>query len=70
MPTPGYESHLYDTMRHCVFALHSHLVFVQKYRRHVPNKAILSAPGKGLRADLSFWDKDYRAVGAMVGGTG
>ncbi len=24
---------------------------------------------KGLRADLSFWDKDYRVVGTMVGGT-
>ncbi len=31
------------TGRHCIFALHVHLVFVAKYRRHVFSKAILDA---------------------------
>ncbi|MGH7709437.1 MAG: IS200/IS605 family transposase [Vulcanimicrobiaceae bacterium] len=31
------------TGRHCVFAIHAHLVFVTKYRRHVFTAAILDA---------------------------
>lgn len=31
------------TGRHCVFALHAHLVFVTKFRRHVFTKVILDA---------------------------
>ena len=31
----------YRRGRHCVFALHAHLVFVTKYRRHVFSKEVL-----------------------------
>jgi len=36
------ESNEIRAGRHCVFALHVHLVFVTKYRRHVFTRAILT----------------------------
>ena len=44
--------------RTCVFALHVHLVFVMKYRRHVFTKAIIS----GLREIFQSVCKDFDAV--------
>ena len=44
--------------RTCVFALHVHLVFVTKYRRHVFTKAILS----DLREIFQSVCKDFEAI--------
>jgi putative transposase len=44
--------------RTCVFALHVHLVFVTKYRRHVFTKAILA----NLREIFQNTCKDFEAV--------
>ena len=43
--------------RHCVFALHAHLVFVTKYRRNVFNKEHLDA----MRTILANVCKDFEA---------
>ena len=45
------------TGRHCVFALHAHLVFVTKYRRGVFTKEILEA----LKAIFAEVCKDFEA---------
>lgn len=44
--------------RSCVFALHVHLVFVTKYRRHVFTKAILG----DLREIFQSICKDFEAL--------
>ena len=47
----------YRTGRHCVFAMHAHLVFVTKYRRHVFTAAIL----EDLRVFMASVCRDFGA---------
>src|SRR5215831_6488493 len=48
----------FRTGRHCVFALHVHLVFVTKYRRHV----LSAAMHETLRGIFSKVCEDFEAV--------
>ena len=61
------------TGRHCVFALHAHLVFVTKYRRHVFTKAMLDAMRlifenvcRDFEADLMEFDGEDDHVHLLV----
>jgi putative transposase len=61
------------TGRHCVFAIHVHLVFVTKYRRHVFSKAhlesmrpILSAVCHDFEAELVEFDGEHDHVHLLV----
>jgi putative transposase len=37
------KSNSFRTGRHCVFAIHAHLVFVTKYRKKVFNKGVMQS---------------------------
>src|SRR5450631_1541853 len=61
------------TGRHCVFAIHVHLVFVTKYRRHVFSKVhlesmrpILSAVCGDFEAELVEFDGAHDHVHLLV----
>lgn len=47
--------------RHCVFALHAHLVFVTKYRRKVFSSAALSALEEVFRKVCSAFDCELQS---------
>jgi putative transposase len=61
------------TGRHCVFAIHAHLVFVTKYRRYVFSKAhlesmrpILTAVCRDFEAELVEFDGEDDHVHLLV----
>lgn len=48
--------------RHCVFALHAHLVFVTKYRRHVFTSEALSALEAEFRKVCAGFEAELQSV--------